>query len=61
MDHNIESVNVNLESESLLDILVANGSWLLSTWWFDNMTVVIDAMYDAQTGLADEIRGALEE
>ena len=38
-----------------------NGSWLQSTWWFDNVTVMVDAMYESQTSLADNIRIALEE
>ena len=40
---------------------VAGRSWQSGAWWFDNMTVLIDAMYEVQGQLAAVILKDLDE
>ncbi|XP_064642762.1 uncharacterized protein LOC135497034 [Lineus longissimus] len=36
-------------------------SWEMSTWWFDNMTIYIDIMFEVQKNLANKIIAQLDE
>ena len=61
VSYHVANMRAQIRSSSLQCEHYANGSWLISTWWFDNMTVMVDAMYIAQTSLADTLRDRLSE
>jgi hypothetical protein len=51
------SVNINIMREEISrnNLTGRDPSWEMSTWWFDNMTIYIDIMFEVQKKLAYKI------